>query len=60
MFNGQGHETDALVATFHLAEVIEFKRWVKGFGDQAVVLRPEWLREEIRQDLLAAAAQYGL
>jgi len=58
LFDRQNHETDALVATFHLAEVIEFKRWLKGFGDQAVVLKPKWLREEIRQELLAAAAQY--
>ena len=59
LFDRQNNETDALVATFHLAEVIEFKRWLKGFGDQAVVLRPDWLREEIRQELLVAAAQYA-
>jgi predicted DNA-binding transcriptional regulator YafY len=59
LFDREPHETEALVATFRLAEVIEFKRWLKGFGDQAVVLQPHWLREEIRQELLAAAQQYG-
>lgn len=51
-------ETESLLATFKLAEVIEFKRWLKGFGDQAVVLKPDWLRNEMREELLAAASQY--
>lgn len=58
LFNQDGHGNDALIATFNLAEVIEFKRWLKGFGDQAVVLRPDWLREEIRRELLSAATHY--
>lgn len=58
LFASQGDEQEALIATFHLAEVVEFKRWLAGFGDQAVILRPQWLREEMHRDLLAAARQY--
>jgi predicted DNA-binding transcriptional regulator YafY len=58
LFDHEPEKGHSLVATFKLAEVIEFKRWLKGFGDQAVVLRPEWLRREIRDELLAAAARY--
>lgn len=50
---------DTLVATFHLAEVVEFKRWLKGFGDQALILKPDWLRTEVHDELLAAAARYA-
>ena len=41
-----------------LAEVIEFKRWLKSFGEKAVVLRPDWLRKEMHEELLATAARY--
>lgn len=50
---------DSVIATFRLADVVEFKRWIRSFGDLAVVLRPQWLREEMRLELLAAARQYG-
>jgi len=58
LFDHQQRETDTLIARFKLAEVIEFIRWLKGFGDQAVVLQPEWLRDEMCQELKSAAAQY--
>jgi predicted DNA-binding transcriptional regulator YafY len=58
LFDQRPAGSDTLVATFKLAEVIEFKRWLKGFGDQAVVLRPDWLRDEMQAELLAAARQY--
>ncbi|MDM8006392.1 MAG: WYL domain-containing protein, partial [Phycisphaerae bacterium] len=58
LFDHEPDRGDSLVATFELAEVIEFKKWLKGFGDQAVVLRPDWLRTEIHDELLAAAALY--
>lgn len=45
--------------TFRLANVVEFKRWIMGFGDQAEVLRPQWLRRQIRDELLSAARRYG-
>jgi len=58
LFDHEPDKGDSLVATFELAEVIEFKKWLKGFGDQAVLLRPDWLRKEIHDELLAAAARY--
>ncbi len=59
LFEFPSDEPEALVATFHLAGVIEFKRWIMSFGDKAEVLRPASLRNEIRQELAAAASRYG-
>ncbi|HSW45656.1 MAG TPA: WYL domain-containing protein [Phycisphaerae bacterium] len=59
LFDGECNDSDSLVATFQLSEVVEFKRWLKGFGDRAVVIKPEWLRNEIREELLSAAARYA-
>lgn len=58
LFDHEPDKEGSLVATFQLAEVIEFKRWLKGFGDRAVVLRPDWLRKEMHDELLEAAARY--
>lgn len=52
-------ENDALIATFRLCGTVEFKRWIKGFGDQAEILKPAHLRNEIREELLAAACRHG-
>jgi proteasome accessory factor B len=38
---------------------LEVQSWVLGFGDQAVVLEPATLREEIASELGRAAAHYG-
>lgn len=51
--------SDALIATFRLCGTVEFKRWIKGFGDQAEVLKPAHLRDELRDELLAAAQKHG-
>ena len=51
-------EPGALIATFRLADTVEFKRWIRGFGDRAEVLRPAWLRQQLRDELLAAARCY--
>ena len=59
LFEASGDGHDALVATFELCDAVEFKRWLKGFGDQAVVISPDWLREELRQELLQAAKRYS-
>ncbi len=59
LFEQAGTQPDQLRATFRLASTVEFKRWIRSFGDFAVVLRPEWLRLEIRDELLEAAARYG-
>lgn len=58
LFESDGDEPGSLVASFRLANLVEFKRWIRGFGDQAEVLRPESLRREMRADLAAAGEQY--
>ncbi|MFQ5429400.1 MAG: helix-turn-helix transcriptional regulator [Phycisphaerae bacterium] len=58
LFEHADGEPEALVATFRLSNVVEFKRWLRGFADQAEVLRPDWLRAEMRGELLSAARQY--
>jgi predicted DNA-binding transcriptional regulator YafY len=58
LFDSDPAAPDALVAKFGLSSVVEFKQWVKGFGELAEVLRPEWLRAELREELLAAARVY--
>ena len=59
LFEQAPDEPEALIATFRLANMVEFKQWIIGFGDQAEVLRPDWLRDEMRAELLAAARRYG-
>lgn len=49
----------SLIATFRLSGTVEFKRWIKGFGDQAEILKPAHLREELRDELMAAARLYA-
>ncbi len=55
LFEPSHDASDTLEATFQLSGVVEFKRWIKGFGDQAEVTKPTWLRNELREELLAAA-----
>lgn len=59
LFEPQPDEPEALLASFRLANLVEFKRWLKGYGDMAEVVKPDWLRQELRTELLAAAGQYG-
>jgi predicted DNA-binding transcriptional regulator YafY len=47
-----------VLATFQLGNTVEFKKWIKGFGAEAEVVRPDWLRQELRDELLAAARRY--
>lgn len=58
LFDPGAGDRETLQAAFHLSELVEFKRWLKGFGADAEVLRPASLRDEMRRDLLAAAALY--
>lgn len=58
LFEPHADDTGPLRATFSLSNVVEFKRWLKGFGEMAEVTRPGWLRAEIRDDLLVAAERY--
>ena len=59
LFEEAPGEPEALIATFRLADTSEFKRWIKGFGDRAEVLKPERLRDEMHAELLSAAKRYG-
>jgi len=58
LFDESPGEPEALSATFRLTDTVEFKRWIRTFGDQAEVLRPDWLRGELHEELLAAARRY--
>ena len=58
LFKESPGDPGALVATFTLTNMVELKQWIKGFGDQAEVLKPDWLRQEMREELLAAAKRY--
>jgi predicted DNA-binding transcriptional regulator YafY len=51
--------SDTLVARFVLADLSEFKVWIRGFGEMAEVLSPAWLRAEMRAEMAAAARRYG-
>ncbi len=59
LFDPAPDNADVLVATFRLSNLVEFKRWLKGYGEFAEVLRPAWLRAEMRAELLAAAARHA-
>ncbi len=59
LFEREAVAAGALVATFRLSDVVEFKRWILGFGPLAEVLRPDWLRREISGDLAQTAARYA-
>jgi predicted DNA-binding transcriptional regulator YafY len=59
LFDVQSDQPKELIGHFRLANLVEFKRWLKGLGQYAEVLRPASLRDELREELLAAARQYG-
>lgn len=58
LFDEVPDEPDAVLATFQLGNTVEFKRWIKGFGAEAEVVRPDWLRREVRDELLSAARRH--
>jgi len=41
----------SVLAEFQLSDTEEIKRWIMSFGKHAVVLEPEELREEIKEEL---------
>jgi len=47
-----------LVTEFDLSDTEEIKRWIMSFGQHAVVLEPESLRDEIAQELKSLLAAY--
>ena len=60
----QGHASLAkdsdgsLLFEIETSSAFGIKRWVMGFGADAEVLGPEWLRKEVAKELAAAAALY--
>lgn len=58
LFEAQPEEPEALIATFRLSNVVEFKRWILSFGGSAEVIRPESLRHEICSELMRASERY--
>jgi len=47
-----------VVATFELGSTVEFKRWVLGFGQNAVVLAPKGLAAEMVGELKGSLEKY--
>lgn len=45
--------------TMEVSGTVELASWVLGFGDQAEVLEPESLREQIGAELARATARYA-
>ncbi|MFH1747697.1 MAG: WYL domain-containing protein [Planctomycetota bacterium] len=58
LFEPQSEDLGDLQATFRLTNLVEFKRWLKGYGDMAEILKPNWLRREMHAELLAVARLY--
>jgi len=58
LFEELGDGRPTLQATFKLADLVEFKRWIKGFGADAEVIRPETLRQELQAELRDALRRY--
>jgi len=50
---------ERVVATFELGNTVEFKRWVLGFGPNALVLSPAKLVREIAKDISGASSKYS-
>lgn len=58
LFDLEPGNAEGVIATFQLTDVAEFKRWLKGFGDHCEVVRPDWLRSQMREELQAALRRY--
>ena len=51
-------EDNRLLVKLKLSDPIGLKQWIKSFGPHAQLLSPQPLRDELSQELLAAAALY--
>lgn len=49
----------SVLGEYRLSSAHEFKSWILSFGSKAVVLEPEWLRQEILENLKAAINAYS-
>lgn len=50
---------DHLVAEFELSSTVEFKRWLLGFGKQAVVMKPKAMALEVAREVASSCNSYG-
>lgn len=51
-------EKAEVIAEYELCDTTEFKRWVLGFGQHAVILKPKTLATEVSKELAQARAAY--
>ncbi len=49
----------SLLAQFEVAGMGELARWIRQYGSQAEVIRPEWLREEMRKEAFRMTDVYS-
>ena len=54
----EDHDDGGLVITFHAGSGFEIKSWILQHGSTARVLTPDWLREEILDELRATLSAY--
>lgn len=59
LFPDEASAADTLIAEFELADLVEFQRWLLGFGHHAEVLSPPGLRAAIAAEFAAAARRYA-
>lgn len=52
-------EGDRVLIKLKISDPVGLKQWVKSFGPNAELLAPSHLRDELRQELLAAASLYA-
>jgi predicted DNA-binding transcriptional regulator YafY len=55
-FISETHEDDCVVMNFFTASIGGFARWFMMFGDEAKIIKPESLREKVRQMVTALAS----
>ncbi|MBX4271846.1 helix-turn-helix transcriptional regulator [Clostridium estertheticum] len=48
----------SIVFTGTTSSEIEFKKWILSFGGEAKVIKPQWLKESIKEELKRAIALY--
>lgn len=51
---------NAYILTDRVCGTNEFKKWIRAFGDDAVCLKPDKLREEILRDVKLLKERYGV
>lgn len=52
-------EDSSIILNIETAGVYELKKWVLGFGESAELFEPDWLRDEIVEDIAKIAKRYS-